>query len=257
MKGGELLFVGVEGTRLARAEATILKRVRPAGIVLVQRNVADEASLRALISELRAAAPGLVLALDAEGGRVDRLRALVGPAPGADRLAAHPPALARRAGYRVGAALAGFGIDLDYLLVVHAANAADRLWAVEQTLKSTSFGALLAWLPQDRTRPEHLRRMQLATQGAQGPAFLFRPVAAQFEPSPAPLRLLLAPKPDQQLSVQLLKRRGPVLASPILIGLPQPVAAISLRPRPSQQPADHSLATAHVTAPPGRPVTLN
>lgn len=154
-------------------------------------------------------------------------------------------------------ALAGFGIDLDYLLVVHAANAADRLWAVEQTLKSSSFGALLAWLPQDRTRPEHLRRMQLATQGAQGPAFLFRPVAAQFEPSPAPLRLLLSPRPDQQLSVQLLKRRGPVLASPILIRLPQPVAAISLRPRPLQQAADHSLATAHVATLSGRPVTLN
>lgn len=158
-------------------------------------------------------------------------------------------------------ALAGFGIELDYLLVVQTANAADRLWAVEQTLRSTSFGALLAWLPQERTRPEHLRRMQLATQGAQGPAFLFRPLAAQFEPSPAPLRLLLAPRPDQQLSVQLLKRRGPVLASPLTIALPQPLAAIGLRPRAVQQPSPaHSLATAHPAASsgqPDRPVRLN
>ena len=131
MKGGELLFVGVEGTRLAPSEGAVLKRVRPAGVVLVQRNVADEGSLRALISELRAAAPGLVLALDAEGGRVDRLRTLVGPAPGADRLTTHPPALARRAGYWVGAALAGFGFDLDLAPVVdldhgRAGNALDR-----------------------------------------------------------------------------------------------------------------------------------
>ena len=155
-------------------------------------------------------------------------------------------------------ALAGFGIDLDYLLVVHAANAADRLWAVEQALRSTSFGALLAWLPQDRTRPEHLRRMQLAAQGAQGPAFLFRPLAAQFEPSPAPLRLLLTPRPDQQLSVQLLKRRGPVLASPLLLALPQPVAAIGLRPRQARQAAvEHSLAAAHAGPRPGRPLTRN
>ena len=34
------------------------------------------------------------------------------------------------------AALASHGIDLDYLLVVRAPNAADRLWAVEQTLRA-------------------------------------------------------------------------------------------------------------------------
>jgi protein ImuA len=125
-------------------------------------------------------------------------------------------------------ALAGFGIDLDYLIVVQAAQAADRLWAVEQTLRSASFGALLAWLPQDRTRPEHLRRMQLAAQGTRGPAFLFRQLPAQFEASPAPLRLLLLPRPRQQLSVQLLKRRGPLSAQPLLLDLPQPPTAIRL-----------------------------
>ncbi len=154
-------------------------------------------------------------------------------------------------------ALAGFGIDLDYLMMVQAPNAADRLWAVEQTLRSTSFGALLAWLPQERTRPEHLRRMQLATQGAQGPAFLFRPAAAQFEPSPAPLRLLLSPRPEQRLSVQLLKRRGPVLAAPIQLALPQPIAAISLRARAAPRPAGHSLGTAHIHPGSGHTATLN
>ena len=126
-------------------------------------------------------------------------------------------------------ALASFGIDLNYLIIIQAPNAADRLWAVEQTLKSTSFGALLAWLPQDRTRPEHLRRMQLAAQSSRGPVFLFRELPAQFESSPAPLRLLLLPRPEQQLAVQLLKRRGPLLADPVLIRLPQPPLALKLR----------------------------
>jgi len=126
-------------------------------------------------------------------------------------------------------ALAGFDIDLNYLIIIQAPNAADRLWAVEQTLKSTSFGALLAWLPQDRTRPEHLRRMQLAAQSCRGPVFLFRELPAQFESSPAPLRLLLLPRPEQCLAVQLLKRRGPLLADPVLIQLPQPSLALSLR----------------------------
>lgn len=119
-------------------------------------------------------------------------------------------------------ALASFGIDLDYLIVVQAVQAADRLWAVEQALRSASFGTLLAWLPHERTRPEHLRRMQLAAQGTRGPVFLFRHLPAQFEASPAPLRLLLLPRPGQRLSVQLLKRRGPVLAQPLLLELPQP-----------------------------------
>jgi protein ImuA len=141
-------------------------------------------------------------------------------------------------------ALAGFGIDLDYLLIIQAPNAADRLWAVEQTLKSTSFGALLAWLPQDRTRPEHLRRMQLAAQSSQGPVFLFRELPAQFESSPAPLRLLLLPRPEQRLAVQVLKRRGPLLTDPILITLPQPPLALRLRmgaARPADRPARQPL----------------
>jgi len=123
-------------------------------------------------------------------------------------------------------ALAAFGIDLDYVIVVQAVQAADRLWAVEQALRSASFGTLLGWLPHERTRPEHLRRMQLAAQGTRGPVFLFRPMPAQLQASPAPLRLLLAPRPRQQLSVQVLKRRGPVLERPLLIDLPQPPSTL-------------------------------
>lgn len=127
-------------------------------------------------------------------------------------------------------ALADFGIDPEFLIVIQAPNAADRLWAVEQTLRSASFGALLAWLPQDRCRPEHLRRMQSAARGASGPVFLFRELPAQFQASPAPLRLLLLPRPQQRLSVQILKRRGPVLARPLVVDLPRPPTAIRLRP---------------------------
>jgi protein ImuA len=148
-------------------------------------------------------------------------------------------------------ALASHGVDLEHLLVVQAPNAADRLWAVEQSLRSASFGCLIAWLPQEKARPEHLRRLQLAAQGARGPAFLVRPLAAQTESSPAPMRLLLLPRPDHQLSVQILKRRGPVLAQPLLLELPQPVTAIRIRPRPVSQPAEarEALRTAHARPP--------
>jgi hypothetical protein len=155
-------------------------------------------------------------------------------------------------------ALAAFGIDLDYLIVVQAVQAADRLWAVEQALRSASFGTLLAWLPQERTRPEHLRRMQLAAQGTRGPVFLFRDLPAQFQASPSPLRLLLLPRPRQQLSVQILKRRGPLLAAPLLIDLPQPPS--TLRPgRPGAAVPSRAVAapgpraTGRTGAPEGTP----
>lgn len=155
-------------------------------------------------------------------------------------------------------ALHSFGIDVSRLLIVQATNAADRLWAVEQSLKSNEFGALLAWLPQERTRPEHLRRLQMAALSARGPVFLFRQLPAQFESSPAPLRLLLLPRPNQHLSVQLLKRRGPVLAAPLLIELLQPVTAIRLKASPvREETAPASLATIHAAAPGDRPVLLN
>ena len=125
-------------------------------------------------------------------------------------------------------ALASFGIDLKYLLIIQAGQAADRLWAIEQTLKSANFGALLAWLP--KAQSTHIRRMQLAAATAQGPVFLFRPLTAQFEASPAPLRLLLQARPDQKMAVHILKRRGPVIAQPLIIDLPQPMMSIQLKP---------------------------
>ena len=127
-------------------------------------------------------------------------------------------------------ALADFGIDPDRLLVIQANHAADRLWAIEQTLRSASFGALLAWVGQEPCRPEHLRRLQSAACGADGPALLFRNLPARLQPSPAPLRLLLQPRPDQHIEVQLLKRRGPVLGKPLLLELPRPLRSIRLRP---------------------------
>jgi beta-N-acetylhexosaminidase len=131
VKGGELLVVGVEGARLTPQERRTLKRVAPFGVVLVQRNIAEEETLRALVAEIRAACPEAILPLDAEGGRVDRLRAIVGPAPAAVDLARHPPALARRAARWIGASMRALGFDLDLAPVADldhglAGNALDR-----------------------------------------------------------------------------------------------------------------------------------
>jgi protein ImuA len=122
---------------------------------------------------------------------------------------------------------AQLGIDPRGLLLVRAERPADRLWAVEQSLRSAAFGALLAWLPE--ARADALRRLQLAAASAQGLSFLLRPAGAQAQSSPAPLRLLLARPPalqtqDRLLSIQLIKRRGPMQVQPLLLRLPEPRA---------------------------------
>ena len=137
MNGGSVLFLGVEGLALAATERRILRRVQPAGIVLVTRNIGREAELRELVGELRAAVPRAILCLDAEGGRVDRLRSVVAPAPAAASLAHCPPATASRAGRLLGAALRQFDFDLDFAPVADLDHGIQGNALDERTFGST------------------------------------------------------------------------------------------------------------------------
>jgi len=119
------------------------------------------------------------------------------------------------------------GIDMRRVLIVRSSRPADRLWALEESLRSAAFGALLAWLPEDKALARHdvLRRLQSAAASTDGLTFLMRPAAAQYHASPAPLRMSLAVGQPvghrRTLSVRLLKRRGPVLAQPLTLMLPE------------------------------------
>jgi protein ImuA len=143
-------------------------------------------------------------------------------------------------------ALCELGLDVGQLLVVHThlqlRPGADRLWALEQALKSGHVGAVVAWLP-PRVRAERLRRLQLAAHAHDGPAFVLREAAAQPHASPAPLRLALHPAGADQLALRLLKRRGPPLLAPLHLALPPVLSASGLRR--AQQALDG--AEAHTT----------
>lgn len=115
---GDLLVVGIPGEVLAPREAALLTRLRPFGVILLPRNVAGPEQLAELTAAVRGAAPESLLFLDAEGGRVDRLRRIVGPAPAGEALACRPPALARRAGLWIGHSLRLFGFHVDFAPVV-------------------------------------------------------------------------------------------------------------------------------------------
>ncbi len=70
------LVVGIAGPVLTAAEADMLARVAPAGVILFARNVVDPVQLRALTDSLRdaAARADLAILIDQEGGPVARLR---------------------------------------------------------------------------------------------------------------------------------------------------------------------------------------
>lgn len=129
-------------------------------------------------------------------------------------------------------ALAELGLDVNQLLVIHThlqlRPGADRLWALEQALKSGHVGAVVAWLPQ-RLRAERLRRLQLAAHAHDGPAFMLRETAVQGQASAAPLRLALHPAGADQLALRVLKRRGPPLLAPLHLALPPVLSVAALR----------------------------
>jgi|HubBroStandDraft_3_1064219.scaffolds.fasta_scaffold17781_2 beta-N-acetylhexosaminidase len=118
MSAAEFLFVGIPGRDLDAATAALLTRFEPGGVILFQRNIRSAEQLLALVGELRRVVPRALLAIDGEGGRVDRLKEVVGPAPAASWLARRPPTLALAAGRWMAKALRLFDLDMDLAPVV-------------------------------------------------------------------------------------------------------------------------------------------
>lgn len=127
------------------------------------------------------------------------------------------------------------GLSERHVIWIQADAPAERLWTVEQLVKSRAAGAVIAWLP--KARAEQIRRLQVCAQGCEGLIFLCRPDAARHEPSAAPLRVHASVGIDWELHVQVLKRRGPTHEQPLaLASLPGGLASV-LTPRvlrPSQ-----------------------
>ncbi|MDH4396478.1 MAG: translesion DNA synthesis-associated protein ImuA [Limnobacter sp.] len=114
-----------------------------------------------------------------------------------------------------------FGIPAEYVVLIKTAKPENRLWAIEKLIQSDSCGALLIWLPTEGLLQAHqLRRLQYQANKSRGLSFIFRPIEAQQQPSPATLRLTLTAHSPDALKVRLIKRRGPVMDSALLLILP-------------------------------------
>jgi beta-N-acetylhexosaminidase len=112
-----LLVVGLTGTELSPLERAWLKLVRPAGIILFKRNIADTKQTRALLRECVAfCAPHATRCVDVEGGMVNRLKESLAVIPSAQDVASAAqqtgkPALAREHGELIARAVAAFGFN--------------------------------------------------------------------------------------------------------------------------------------------------
>lgn len=116
------LIVGLEGVELHERERAFLGAARPAGIILFKRNLEHREQIRRLVADARAAiGADALVAIDQEGGRVQRLRPPLGralpPAAAYAALYAEAPEPAIEAARLVARLLADdlkdLGIDTD------------------------------------------------------------------------------------------------------------------------------------------------
>ncbi len=107
-------------------------------------------------------------------------------------------------------ALANAGIALSRLISIGPLKKDDRLWTLEQLLRSGHCPAVLAW-PDDNLSTRELRRLQLAAEHGKASGFLFRPARVRPQHSPAAMRLQLQP-PDR---LDIFKCRGRRFGQPL------------------------------------------
>ncbi len=108
-------------------------------------------------------------------------------------------------------ALRQAGVDLTRCLFVRPRHAQEQAWAVDLALRSGACDLVITWLHalDDRS----LRRLQLAAEAGGTVGLLLRPLGFARQPSPAAVRLEVAPLPStesahRRLQVRPLRCRG-------------------------------------------------
>ena len=108
--------------------ASLLRRVQPAGVILFARNIVTAEQTYKLLKDCQAeVSVPLFRCVDLEGGKVDRLRNVIGPAPSAaDVFAAGDRALFRKHGRVIGENCRALGFNVDFAPAVDLAFEASR-----------------------------------------------------------------------------------------------------------------------------------
>ncbi len=116
------LMIDLAGPRIEAEELELLRHPLVGGVILFTRNFIDSEQLSALTDAIHAArSPPLIVAVDHEGGRVQRFHGSFSPLPAARRIgheldvdARAGLALARRMGWLMAAELRAHGVDISF-----------------------------------------------------------------------------------------------------------------------------------------------
>jgi len=127
-QAGQLLVMGFAAAEPTAQLQNLIKQLQPGGLVLFARNLKTPRQtwelLRAGRRQLRVPP---FLAVDMEGGTVDRFRQLLGPSPAAGEVfASGDRRLFRRHGRVIGEAARSLGFNVDFAPVLDLAFAASR-----------------------------------------------------------------------------------------------------------------------------------
>jgi beta-N-acetylhexosaminidase len=134
-------MLDIEGLSLTPADRDLLREPAVGGVILFSRNYESPEQVIDLVAEIRALrSPPLIVAVDHEGGRVQRFREGFSAIPPMRRIgrefnrdAAAAEQLARQAGWLIAAELRAVGIDLCF------APCVDLDWGVSEIIGNRSF----------------------------------------------------------------------------------------------------------------------
>jgi len=137
-----VLMLDIEGTELSPAEAKLLESPQVGGLILFSRNYENPQQLSALMRSIRKLRPDLLVAVDQEGGRVQRFRTGFTPLPPMAVLghlwqedALHAVACAHELGWLMATELRQYDIDLSFAPVL------DLDWGQSSVIGDRAFGA--------------------------------------------------------------------------------------------------------------------
>jgi beta-N-acetylhexosaminidase len=113
-------MLDIQGTWLTAEDRRILRQPEVGGLILFARNIEDPRQVRELCASIRAVRPDLLLAVDQEGGRVQRLRNGFVRLPAMRALADNDDAeqLAEHCGWLMATEVLAVGLDLSFAPVL-------------------------------------------------------------------------------------------------------------------------------------------
>jgi len=135
------VMLDIEGLALSPADRDLLREPAVGGVILFARNFESVAQVADLVAEIRALrSPALIIAVDHEGGRVQRFRegfTVIPPMRDIgreyDRDRESGLKMARQAGWLIAAELRAVGIDLSF------APCVDLDWGISEVIGNRSF----------------------------------------------------------------------------------------------------------------------